>query len=361
MPSAAKQSKLYRQVQLKMRRKAFRRRVIRAGLVASNVAILGIIMLFVLQSSNNPATVPVAASAETDAMAANPLDEVSSADIASTVAQMTNLPETTAVNNQAQSQAAEIAVAATNNNIVTKPQVVSTDLKSSADIQQYVAQAGDTVSSVATKFGVTSDSIRWSNNLNADAVAAGSKLWIPPVNGIVYTVKNGDTPDSLASKFRSNKDKIIAFNDAEIKGLMPGQVILIPDAVQVAAKGTTAASIASGAFPWGGSSPVYGYNGYDYGYCTWYVAHVISVPSNWGNASTWAYYASLSGWNVSTLPTKGSIAQTAAAAGGLGHVAVVDDVNGDMVHISDMNGLAGWGRVGSGWVPASSYQHFISH
>jgi surface antigen len=121
-------------------------------------------------------------------------------------------------------------------------------------------------------------------------------------------------------------------------------------------------SRAAASFPWG-AGPIYGYNGYDYGYCTWYVATQIAVPSNWGNASSWSYYASLSGWHVSSTPTVGAIAQTPYAAGGLGHVAVVNAVSADGTQIQyrDMNGIAGWGRVGySGWVSASRYPHYIT-
>lgn len=298
---------------------------------------------------------------------ANPLDQLSSADIAQTVAQVNNLPETTAITNQAQSQAATMAMASAGSDVVSKPQVVATALKSRADIQKYVSQAGDTISGLATKFGVTSDSIRWSNNLSAgDAIAAGTTLYIPPVNGVVYTVKPGDTAASLASQFGASQDQITAYNDAEISGLTPGEQIIIPNATQNSG-GATAASVASaagigggGSFLWG-SGPVYGYNGYDYGYCTWYVATQLPVPANWGNASTWAYYASLSGWHVSTTPTVGSIAQTANAAGGEGHVAIVTAVNPDgSIQIRDMNGIAGWGRVGYGSKSASAFQHYIS-
>ncbi len=121
-------------------------------------------------------------------------------------------------------------------------------------------------------------------------------------------------------------------------------------------------SVASaGGFPWGGG-PIYGFNGYDYGFCTWYVASQIAVPSNWGNASSWSYYASISGWSVSSTPSVGAIAQTPYAAGGEGHVAIVDAVNGNLIKYRDMNGLAGWGAVGySGWVSASTFPNYISH
>lgn len=314
--------------------------------------------MFVL---NNPPT-DSQASAVADGQpgaVANPLDQVSSADIALTVARMSQLPETTAVSNQAQSQAADIAIGASNTSVVSKPQVVATALKSSADIKDYTVETGDTVSSIAAKFGVTSDSIRWSNSLTGEAVGAGSHIVIPPVNGIVYTVNSGDTPDSLASRFHASADKIVAYNDAEINGLVIGQRIIIPDAVRTAAV-PAHPTLTLGAFAWG-SSPMYGYNGYDYGYCTWYVANRLPVPGNWGNANTWAYYATGSGWRVSNVPVAGSIAQT--SAGYFGHVAVVEAVSADgtMIKYSDMNGLAGWGRVGTttDWVPASHFQHFI--
>jgi surface antigen len=113
-----------------------------------------------------------------------------------------------------------------------------------------------------------------------------------------------------------------------------------------------------------GFAAVYGGNGYDYGWCTYYAASRVAVPNNWGNASTWDDYARLSGWTVSSRPVAGAVAQTDYAAGGLGHVAYVEAVSDDgtMMKYSDMNGLAGWGRVGySGWVPISTFPHYIYH
>jgi surface antigen len=366
VPAGLRSTKLYRYIQLKLRRKTTRRRAIRASLILSNLVILGIILTFVLQNphTNGLGTPALLSNAQTDAIS-NPLDQVSSADIAQTVAQANNLPETTAITNQAQSQAADIAIAASDDNVVSKPQVVATALKSRADIQDYTTAAGDTLASLATKFGVTSSSIALSNGLSPSAtISPGQSLVIPPVNGIVYTVKAGDTPASLAQKFNANQDQIIAYNDAEINGLQPGEQIIIPGATQQVSGGGSVsygAGASASSFPWG-SGPMYGFNGYDYGYCTWYVATQVNVPGNWGNASTWAIYARLSGWNVSNAPTVGSIAQTANAAGGEGHVAIVTGVNPDgSIQIKDMNGLAGWGRVGTGTVSASEFQNFITH
>jgi surface antigen len=338
-------------------------------LVVANVAVLAVIVALVL--GNQRTSIKTNATPASDSTVAqtvaNPLDQLSSADIAQTVAQVNSLPETTAISNQAQSQAANMAIASTSNNVIAKPQIVAASLLSPADIKTYKTKAGDTVTGLATKFSVTSDSIRWSNNLSdADALTPGTSLLIPPINGIIYTVKPGDTAASLAVQFGSNANQITAYNDAEVGGLKPGQRIIIPGATHnnsgataaSIATATAGASIGGGNWLWG-SGPVYGYNGYDYGYCTWYVATQIPVPANWGNASTWAYYAAMSGWHVSTTPTVGSIAQK---GGGEGHVAIVTAVNPDgSIQVRDMNGIAGWGRVGYGTKSATTFQHYISH
>ena len=339
----------------KFKRRTVQQKAIRIGLLSLNLLILLVIFIFVLQrplSTSNTSTMNDVTPSSLSSLAPNSLDQLASANIALTVSQMTNLPETNAISNQAESQQAELAMASTADNIIAEPQVTQTALKSRADISTYVVQTGDSIASIANKFGVTSDSILWSNDLDG-SVMVGQKLLIPPVNGIVYTVKSGDTPASLAQKFQANEDQIVAYNDAELSGLYTGEQIIIPNGVEPTAENTYTPS-------W---VPSYGSNGYDYGYCTWYVASVIAVPTNWGNAATWAYYAAQSGWDVSSTPTVGAIAQTSHAAGGEGHVAIVDAISADgsEVEITDMNGGAGWGHKYTGWESTSTFQNYISH
>jgi len=353
---------LSNRLQKTLQRKSSRKRIVRYGLITANVLVLGAVVAFVAGSSHGSHSVAPSVLADSS-QAANPVDGVTSYDIAANVARMTDLPESTAIDNQAQSARVAVAVSTSDTNVVAKPQIVTTALKSRDDIKTYVVQAGDTASSIAQKFGVTADSIKWSNNLSSDTVSLGSKLLIPPVNGIVYTVKAGDTVQSLAAKYKANADQIVAYNDAEINGIHPGEQILIPNG-QVRAAAPSRSSSGGRSILLAGSSftPTYGNNGYDYGYCTWYVASRISVPSNWGNANTWAYYAAISGWTVSSAPRVGAIAQT--SAGYDGHVAIVEAVSADgsQIKYSDMNGIAGWGRVGySDWVSASHFEHYIYH
>ncbi|HVC36473.1 MAG TPA: LysM peptidoglycan-binding domain-containing protein [Candidatus Dormibacteraeota bacterium] len=347
-------AKLYKRLLNRLGRRTIHRRIVRWGLVCSNLLILIATATFILSNQNSSRTVNASSlgGVPGSVTAVNPLDQLASADVAVTVARLDRLPEATAITNQAESEQAELAITSATSTVAIKPQVVATAFKSRADIQNYTTKPGDSLTSLAAKFGVTSDSIRWSNNIASNNLVANQKLVIPPVNGIVYVVKAGDTPDNLASRFSSNKDQIIAINDAEISGLKVGEQIIIPNGtiVQISAPSFYA---------------LYGSNGYDWGYCTWYVATQIAVPSNWGNANTWAYFAALSGWTVSSAPRVGAIAQT--SAGWEGHVAIVSAVSSDgsMIKYNDMNNYGdggGFDRVGhSGWVPAYLFEHYIYH
>jgi surface antigen len=345
-------------------RPSMRRKVIRICLISGNIVLIAVV-LGVVSLNKNRAITPVAATANaSDAHTTTaPVDQLASVAVALTVARMANLPEATAVANQADSESIQLAIASSNNTVVNKPQLVSTAFRSNKDIHTYVTQTNDTVSSIATQFGVSSDSIMWSNSLVGNILPAGKTLYIPPTNGIVYTVKSGDTAESLAQKYHATADKITAFNDAEISGLRTGERIVIPDGKIVVTPVYTSYSYAApSGFAWG-SSAIYGYNGYDYGNCTWYVATQIAVPANWGNAATWAAGARAAGWHVSSVPTVGAIAQTPYAAGGFGHVGIVVGINGNQVEIRDMNNYGdggGFAKVGQGWVPTSSYPNYIT-
>ena len=332
-----------------------KRKMMRYGIIGGNILMLLAIGTFVM--TNRSASQTVRAStlngvASTAASAAKPLDTLSSAQIALTAAQMTDLPELTAIHNQADSDSLVLSVVPNDSSALAKPQIVSTALKSKQDIIHYTTKSGDSVDSLSKEFKVSANSIRWSNNITGNGLTPRLKIVIPPANGIVYRVKAGDTPSSLAQKYQADQSLIISMNDAEINGLRRGDLIFIPNGRVALASVSYGVFVAS-----------YGGNGYDYGWCTYYAAQRAHVPSNWGNASTWDNYARLSGWTVSSRPRVGAVAQSDYMSWA-GHVAIVEAVSADgtMIKYSDMNGIAGWGQVGySGWVPATTYQHYIYH
>lgn len=332
------------------------KRFVRFSILATNVALLAAVGTFVFHntkassgsaSGGNLASLAVSNSKNES----DPLDKLSSADVAVHVARLAQLDESTAVTNKADTVKTELIVTQSDDKVITKPQIVSTALKSNQDIVRYTAVAGDTISSVAAKFGVTSDTIRNSNNLTEEKIPAGRILLISPVNGIVYIVKSGDSVDSLAARFRASRDQIIAFNDAEIGGLKVGEAIVIPDGLLPTSNGGSYASYQS-AYTQGfsfGATPIYGGNGYDYGWCTWHAANRRQeigqpIPTNFGNAISWLSAARATGLSVGSVPRDGAVLYH-TNIGGLGHVAFVERVNGNgSVLVSDMN-YPIWGKV----------------
>ena len=296
----------------------------------------------------------------------NPLDELSSADIAVNIAKVTSLPEVNAVENKADTLNANLAVASADEKVVTKPPILSEGLSSKQDITEYKTVKGDTVKSIAEKFNIKPDTIKNSNNIEGNTVAVGTKLLISPVDGLVYQVSDGDTPKSLAKEFDVNKEILIAINDAEFTNKFKvGEYIIIPNAVIEEKSPSPALSTApANGFSFG-ATPRYGGNNYAYGWCTYYASARSGAPGGWGNASTWHIYAPLSGWTVSSIPKKGAIAQRGWGYGGAGHVGIVEDVrvrSGQIeIKYSDMNGIAGFNAVGSSeWEPArETFERFI--
>jgi len=335
------------------------RRLVRYSLVSLNVLLLLSIAWFTLGPTHQGQPLgQQGVITPNDNSATEPLDQLSSADIAVNASLAAGLYETPRVINQADTAQTEQTIAPADTTVIAKPQLVATPFKSRKDIKDYVVVQGDTVSSIAAKFSVTSNSIMWSNNLSSNTLRAGLQLVIPPsgVSGIVYIVRSGDTIDSLAQKYRADKDQIIQFNDIEQTGLKIDERILIPNGQAPAPVVVARPLFAS-----------FGSNGYDYGFCTWYVANRRAqigkpVPSNLGNARTWDDRAAAMGMSVDKNPAVGDAAVTSQI--GEGHVAFVEAINADgsiwvtemnsygQVSMSDSTGTGGWGRVDWKMIPA---------
>ncbi len=151
----------------------------------------------------------------------------------------------------------------------TSNQDTSTNLSSNrGSIIDYTVQEGDTVSLIADKFGITSNTIFWQNNLSEnDAIKVGEKLQILPVTGIAHTVQKGDTVASIAKKYGlPAADAIIefpfnTFTNDETFELAIGQTVFVPNGVKPQSSGYAPAIaiqltpnagtvVASGSFAW---------------------------------------------------------------------------------------------------------------
>lgn len=101
---------------------------------------------------------------------------------------------------------------------------------SGGTISTYTVKQGDSLSEIADSFGVSVNTILWANDItNAKSVKPGDTLIILPVSGLRHTVAKGETLSSLAKKYGADMDDIAAFNGlAGGAVLAAGEEIIIP-------------------------------------------------------------------------------------------------------------------------------------
>ena len=102
-----------------------------------------------------------------------------------------------------------------------------------SDIETYTVQDGDTISTIASSFGVSSSTILWANDLGArDFIRAGQELSVLPVDGVQHTVSRGDTLSKIARRYDVDEDEILEFNQLEDAGkLAVAATLIIPNGV----------------------------------------------------------------------------------------------------------------------------------
>lgn len=101
----------------------------------------------------------------------------------------------------------------------------------------YEVEPGDSLYSIAADFGVSIPTIMWANNLTQSSILQpGNTLTIPPVTGVMHTVKRGDTVGRIANTYQASAEEIIAFNrlGQNGEGLKAGETIVVPNGVRQA-------------------------------------------------------------------------------------------------------------------------------
>ena len=177
----------------------------------------------------------------------------------------------------------------------------------------YRVAAGDTVSEIATRYGVDADAIIRVNNLSsAAAIRKGMELIIPgaaPKKIATPQVKNTATPQVLKP----------------IPQIQPTVTPVVEDS-ETGLKSRYAVK-------YNGLS-----RGFAWGNCTWYVAQHKSV--SWrGNANQWMRNAKSAGVQVGQTPIPGAIVQFSGRGynRSYGLVGIVADVTDDEIIVKDMN------------------------
>jgi N-acetylmuramoyl-L-alanine amidase len=106
---------------------------------------------------------------------------------------------------------------------------------SAAEITSYTVSAGDTLYGIAKKYGTSVDAIKSTNGLSSNFIDVGQNLSIP--SGATsatakttssHTVSSGDTLYSIAKKYGTSVDAIKAANGLSSNFIDVGQTLSIP-------------------------------------------------------------------------------------------------------------------------------------
>ena len=221
----------------------------------------------------------------------------------------------------------------------------------------YIVQDGDTPSSIAASFGVTTYTLLWANDLTEySIIRPGDELTILPVTGVLHRVKSGNTIDSIAKYYQAESEDIIGFNDLPADGsIQIGQKLIIPDG-QMPAPAPQPIYYAAKSYSGDGTGKS---RSFPYGQCTWYVAQ--KRPVTWsGHAYAWLANAKAAGYAIcqgtSCQPQVGAIVSLKDGgwlARTYGHVAYVIKVEDNRFLVSEMNRI-GWGVESVRWIPLGS-------
>lgn len=298
------------------------------------------------------------------------IDDEASISVALDLAEQANLPvaqdvailsEMNAIKKEVSLQNAELTVA--------KAAPIFDLASTNRSVKFHRVQPGQTIQQIADQYQISTNTIKWANNLKDDNLTVNTDLKILPVDGIVYKVKAGDTIEKIAEKYKANIQRIQILNDIEVDGLKLGHELIIPEGIlpkeerpgYVAPSPRRVFSTGRSYYNYNGSrrsnisiigyDPL-SYNGYGAGHCTswsWKRSRELGnyiVGRAWGNGGSWHYKAPQ---NTSNIPSVGAIMEEP------GHVAVVEEVFADgSIRISEMNYInARWSGQGSGIISSA--------
>lgn len=174
-----------------------------------------------------------------------------------------------------------------------------------------------------------------------------------------YTVKSGDSLSTIAAKYGTTYQKIMSLNGLSNFIIYPGQKLKVSGTASTGGNTGTSTSTNGGGY----NSPVFNHqNLYDWGQCTWHVFNrrkAIGKPIStyWWNANNWATAAAKDGYTITRSPRVGSILQS--TAGYYGHVSFVERMNSDgSIQVSEMNFSAAPGIVTYRTIPASQVSSY---
>lgn len=93
----------------------------------------------------------------------------------------------------------------------------------------YIVAKGDTLYSIARKYGVSVTDLKRANNLDSNILSIGQQLVIPgETNTFNYEVKKGDTLYGISKRYNVSVDEIKRLNNLSNNILSIGQILTLP-------------------------------------------------------------------------------------------------------------------------------------
>ena len=273
------------------------------------------------------------------------VDELAAANAVTNLAETAELPSAGDLRESETSLTIKKSLSQNDAEVITKPDIVKPDTSAARGISSYVTKEGDTMESIAKKFKISSQTLRWANNTTSDAVEPNKTLVVPLVDGVVYTVKDGDTAQSLAEKYKTSAERVVLYNDIDdgAKLSTGSRIVLpggeLPENERPGYVASRSRSTTSGSRNWLTASVG---NRYAAGNCTWYAYERRMqlgrpIGSFWGHAKAWSDSARAAGFVVNDVPAPGAIIQNTWGGFGYGHVGIVERVDGQNIYIMEMN------------------------
>lgn len=315
------------------------------------------------------------------------VDQLTASNAVASLAETVNLPAAGDLREATATLSIKKELAQGDAEVISKPQIIQPEVTAQRGIRSHVAQQGESLETIAKRYKLSTQTLRWANNMTSDAVEVGRTILVPSVDGVVYTVKDGDTVQKLAEKYKASAERIVLTNDltGADQALAKDSRLLIPGgelpenerpgyvAPRTYARGGTR-GYTGGYGSMNGSeiSRQRGYRGptpgnrYAGGNCTWYVFERRAelgrpIGGLWGNANAWAISATRAGFTVNRTPAPGAIMQTSAGGFGYGHVAVVERIETDHIVVSDMNyagpNIVTWRKIPLSQAGSFNYIH----
>lgn len=205
---------------------------------------------------------------------------------------------------------------------------------------EYTVIEGDVLDRISERFGVNTETILFANNHlqdKADMVLTGTKLTIPPVDGIWYRWRSSDTLQKVAERFNAYARDIIYFIgnklDVANPSPTPGSYIMIPGGWRELVDYSSAATVvdANGTkrsgFDGPGACAISGFGSVGNGFLIWPSAvRYIS-----GNTYGPGHYAIDIGAGMGSqlfAADNGTVVYAGWLNGGYGNFVVIDHNNG---------------------------------